>query len=307
MPVASVTMMFLGAQSWTDTGVDIAAGQRLVIDVVGMGCYAWNGSNRECYRDPNGESGYDSGFLVPGAPKFSVVGRIGGGNGFFVGSHYEGFAPATGRLYLAFNDCPNCYGDNYGGYSVNIQTPASGFNPGDEVMIIQMQGNGAGNHEFATVESISSDGSLVLTRNLANTYIARAWSGGATLCEHSGYGGRCETFQPRTDDGFLGDNYINDNQASSIRIDGDWRAMLYRNTGFRPNEGIELFTQSDSHLPDNAIGNDTVSSISVRANHSAQVIKVPHYNNVVVRGTLTVDHWRGNFAWPNNVWSNAQT
>ena len=45
----------------------------------------------------------------------------------------------------------------------------NGFDVGDEVLIIQMQGTGAGNYEFGTVESVGS-GSLTLVQDLANDY-----------------------------------------------------------------------------------------------------------------------------------------
>jgi thermitase len=46
---------------------------------------------------------------------------------------------------------------------------ASGFAAGQEVLIIQMQGTGAGNYEFANIASVSSN-TLTLTKNLTNAY-----------------------------------------------------------------------------------------------------------------------------------------
>lgn len=56
-----------------------------------------------------------------------------------------------------------------GAASVSLNN-ASGFNAGDEVLIIQVQGTGAGNYEFRRV-SAKSENSLVLNEELNNTYI----------------------------------------------------------------------------------------------------------------------------------------
>ena len=54
---------------------------------------------------------------------------------------------------------------------------ASGFVAGQEVLVIQMQGTGAGNYEFGTVASVASN-TLTLSKNLTNTYMV---GGGSTV------------------------------------------------------------------------------------------------------------------------------
>ncbi|MFA5399486.1 MAG: CARDB domain-containing protein [Dehalococcoidia bacterium] len=60
---------------------------------------------------------------------------------------------------------------NAGGNIVYVDTPDGRFYVGDEVLIIQMTGTGAGNWETQIVQSVNP-GLLELTENLANTYYA---------------------------------------------------------------------------------------------------------------------------------------
>lgn len=58
---------------------------------------------------------------------------------------------------------------SYGTQSVNVQS-AIGISVGDEILIIQMQGLGVGQYEFARVSSISAN-QLTLQQNLTNAYL----------------------------------------------------------------------------------------------------------------------------------------
>lgn len=216
---------------------------------------------------------------------------------FLIGSQYQNTAPQSGRLYLAFND--TTVAGNFLTYGVTIRTQPLGFKVGDELLLIQMQGDGAGKNETGIIESITPDGQVTLKQPLQNTYTPRPYLGGGTVCQDPNYGGRCETFQPTMDDGFLRDNFVGWSQAnnvpspSSLRIDGDYRVMLYPNTVWRAQSGLDLFTQSDPFLGDNAIGDNRAWSIRVRANNATQIVRVAHYTLVDVQGRLTVHPWDG--------------
>jgi hypothetical protein len=169
-------------RQWADTGLRIAAGERLRIvgdphghsDLYGI-CYA--GSGNLCY-DANGIAELaPDGWAAPGVRKYSLVARIGNGQPFFVGSNFDAAVSSSGRLYLGLNDCNGCFGDNEYKYGVikftqdlwiyHSVTPQ--FSAGDQVLVTQMTGDGAGRYEIATVASAGS-GVINLTSPLQNTY-----------------------------------------------------------------------------------------------------------------------------------------
>ncbi|MCD6291573.1 MAG: hypothetical protein J7M34_13825, partial [Anaerolineae bacterium] len=165
-------------EGWIDYGLEVAEGDTLVVRRVfpndgvcygGGQCYGPNGSGEPA----------PSGWLAPGLPKFSLVGRIDNGAPFFIGENRNVVLPKNGTLFLGLNDCIGCYGDNsfqVDGHALMMDiivtyslTPR--FSSGDEILIIQMSGPDAGKYEFATVSSVSN-GQLTLASPLQNTYIS---------------------------------------------------------------------------------------------------------------------------------------
>jgi len=163
-------------EGWIDYGLRVAIGDDLLVRRVfpndgicygGGQCYGPNGS---------GESA-PSGWLAPGLPKFSLVGRIGNGPPFFIGENNHVTLARNGTLFIGLNDCLGCYGDNefqFGGHALMINIYVSysfapQFSSNQEVLIIQMTGTDAGKYEFATVGSTGS-GTLILNRPLQNSY-----------------------------------------------------------------------------------------------------------------------------------------
>jgi len=61
-----------------------------------------------------------------------------------------------------------------GGQNALSVASTTGFHPGDEILVIQMQGVGAGTYEFATVlgSNPGTSGTITLVKNLMNTYTA---------------------------------------------------------------------------------------------------------------------------------------
>ncbi|MDQ7030385.1 MAG: hypothetical protein Q9O62_11705 [Ardenticatenia bacterium] len=105
---------------WTDTGLDVAAGDAIGIRAGDTVCYGGNGTTL-CYGpDGTGEAAPGD-WTAPGVSKLSLIARIGDGAPFFVGSAYVGTADRDGRLYLGTNDCNGCYGDNGGAYQAHIE------------------------------------------------------------------------------------------------------------------------------------------------------------------------------------------
>ena len=104
---------------WNDTGVYVHEGDRLVISAWGVAYYT---GTESC--TPEGRRGKDApgSFLLPGAPVQGLIARI-DGKVFYVGNQFQGYAPASGRLYLGMNemDCSYCWRDNRGSWTARIQ------------------------------------------------------------------------------------------------------------------------------------------------------------------------------------------
>lgn len=103
-------------RSWTDTGITVRAGDVFRIDASG---YVNWGPNRS--DDPNGEYGspYNANRPLPNRAGGALIGRIGNGQPFFVGSGMQSFRAAnSGRLYLGIND--DYLQDNSGSFRVMI-------------------------------------------------------------------------------------------------------------------------------------------------------------------------------------------
>jgi hypothetical protein len=108
-----------GTQAWTDTGFDLQDGDEIYILASGLVHVA--GSDAEG-KSPDG-TGFGSLCAPPQAPFpngpcWALVGRVGAGAPFFVGSEMEGVVTGSGRLLFGVNDFP--HNDNSGGWSVDV-------------------------------------------------------------------------------------------------------------------------------------------------------------------------------------------
>ncbi len=114
----SVTVAAANA-SPTDTGIDVRAGQMLVIHAPGVWCPAqpqnWCGTANGPYLSP----AYDSRDRIPDVQIGVLVGRIGSGEWFVAGSDFEQRVTMGGRLTLAMNDYR--VDDNGGSLTVMIE------------------------------------------------------------------------------------------------------------------------------------------------------------------------------------------
>lgn len=103
-------------RGWTDTGITVRAGDVFRVDA--SGSINW-GPNRS--DDANGEvnSPYNANRPVPNRAGGALIGRIGNGLPFFIGSGLQSFRAGTsGRLYLGIND--DYLGDNSGSFRVMV-------------------------------------------------------------------------------------------------------------------------------------------------------------------------------------------
>lgn len=122
-----------GDRAWTDTGVDVAAGEPLAITATGeVEISHWKFAGRDGFEwlvGPQGTYLYDTvvkdrKFPLPAAesgpaPCYALIGRVGaGGAPFLVGRDCRMKAPASGRLHLGVNDFDVV--DNAGGFAADI-------------------------------------------------------------------------------------------------------------------------------------------------------------------------------------------
>jgi hypothetical protein len=122
-----------------DTGLDLAAGDRLVSIVDALDCWSAGAANR--ISNANGLDGLspapcqptgDFGFHSQDGETFrfgALVGRIDSGDWFFLGTNFDAVVNATGRLYLVYWDSNSS--DNFGSVTALIdvnpsQVPAPG-------------------------------------------------------------------------------------------------------------------------------------------------------------------------------------
>ena len=102
----TVTVQIPVNQSWTDTGVDLVAGQRVIIAAWGTaaGSGVVSGVPQWFGPDGVGDNCQDPLKPFPGAYDM-LIGRVGGGGTAFAVGSFRGVAATTnGRLYLGMND-----------------------------------------------------------------------------------------------------------------------------------------------------------------------------------------------------------
>lgn len=100
---------------WFSSGILVNAGQ--LFSIIASG--SWTGNKNDYKREVvNGNANgvtnlpLDSSVMMPNAPIHSLIGKIGNGTPFLIGSRFFGTAYATGVLYLSINDTPGSFGDN---------------------------------------------------------------------------------------------------------------------------------------------------------------------------------------------------
>jgi hypothetical protein len=101
---------------WTDSGVDVRAGQTIYIQASGE--TRW-GPNRRDGAAGERNSPYNAGRPLPDRPAAALIGRIGQDDLLFVGDHPGPYRiRSSGRLYLGIND--DFHQDNTGSLRVTI-------------------------------------------------------------------------------------------------------------------------------------------------------------------------------------------
>jgi hypothetical protein len=104
------------ATQWNDTGVDVRSGREVYF--VASGRVRW-GPDRQHGPAGEGRNHYNANRPIPGRPGGALIGRIGGGDPFFIGDERGPIRmPDSGRLMLGVND--DYLPDNSGSWRVTI-------------------------------------------------------------------------------------------------------------------------------------------------------------------------------------------
>jgi hypothetical protein len=104
-------------QEWTDTGITVNAGDRVVFHASGQIAF---GQGAGQTADPNGNPAERrANYPDPTVPVGALIGRVGNSAPFAIGMQTQPLAmPASGRLMLGVND--NERGDNSGFFTVTV-------------------------------------------------------------------------------------------------------------------------------------------------------------------------------------------
>jgi hypothetical protein len=114
---APVSVRVDARQAWTDTGITVNAGDRVVFNASGQIAF---GASAGQTADPNGNAAVRRAtYPDPTVPAGALIGKIGNSAPFAIGMQTQPLGmPASGRLMLGVND--NELGDNSGFYTVTI-------------------------------------------------------------------------------------------------------------------------------------------------------------------------------------------
>jgi hypothetical protein len=108
-------------QPWTATGITLAKGDQLRVQASGKVAMDTDG----LFTTPDGLKTFtDLRSVLPGGPLGGLVGRIGTGAVFFIGSEKTFPARDAGELFLGINESvnrPAVFFDNSGEWTVKIQ------------------------------------------------------------------------------------------------------------------------------------------------------------------------------------------
>jgi hypothetical protein len=102
-------------QGWTPTGLVVNRGETLTVNASGEIRFREGGPA----NSPAGSSEMGEGNPMPSVPTGALIGRIGNGRPFLIGSQTRIQAPAAGQLFLGVNDTH--LGDNSGAFQVQVQ------------------------------------------------------------------------------------------------------------------------------------------------------------------------------------------
>ena len=113
---SGTTVTVAANQAWTDTGITVNAGDKVVFQASGEITY---GRSPGQTATPDGGPDRRAQYPVPSVPVGALIGRVGNSAPFGIGTQSQPLPmPASGRLMLGIND--NELADNGGAYTVIV-------------------------------------------------------------------------------------------------------------------------------------------------------------------------------------------
>lgn len=210
----------------------------------------------------NESIGHDRASSIRVHRRDSSQGNCDGGPGAYL---YEN-SNYSGRCFKVTGDAPNP-----SSWSIGNDTASSiRFVGSYEATVYQHSDYGGASSTFSTDDpdfsndAIGNDqASSIRVRNRSSNNGSSNCdnSSGVQLYEHGNYQGRCSKFT--TDTPNPSNWYLGNDAASSIRIFGNFEAVVYEHDNY--NGTSSTFTGDDSDFGNDAIQHDRVSSIRVRA------------------------------------------
>ena len=113
----TITVRVAADRPWTDTRIDVAGGKRIEIDYMDGLWSPWPGGAYDAIGS-GGDPRCDCN-RVMGVSHAALIGRLGDGEPFLVGNHWEQVVGQGGRLLLGMND--SRLDDNSGWLEVRIR------------------------------------------------------------------------------------------------------------------------------------------------------------------------------------------
>jgi hypothetical protein len=116
LPADPQKVIVSGRTQWTPTGITVRRGEPLTISAGGEIRVGGSGNPT---ASVGGAGATNGGNPLPSAPTGALIGRVGNGQPFLIGTLSRVAAPAAGQLFLGIND--SYLQDNEGQFEVEIQ------------------------------------------------------------------------------------------------------------------------------------------------------------------------------------------
>ncbi len=111
-----------GNQQWTSTGIAVRKGDRITLSTTGEVQLSTDASDIASATGSRSQR-YAAGAPLPRVLAGALIGRIGNGTPFGIGTTTSIVAPDTGQLFLGIND--DDVNDNHGGFRVQVTSSGS--------------------------------------------------------------------------------------------------------------------------------------------------------------------------------------
>ncbi|HEX5840584.1 MAG TPA: LecA/PA-IL family lectin [Anaerolineales bacterium] len=122
MSAGTVRVEISAHEEWQAAGMIVKPGQSITIQVSG----GWKHSESEAAYGTGGIEGMDTNSVLPSAPVGSLIGRIGRGQPFEIGTRTVLTADRAGPLQLSMNDSIGMFEDNQGSLVVQLSLNTCG-------------------------------------------------------------------------------------------------------------------------------------------------------------------------------------